>query len=212
MFFGNLRSIEFVKTYLVDFVNAESDEDRYQTFNNIIEKGIEFLTNKKPVFSEKINPKTDKKAIAHIQNIILKILRIALIDGEFKKLYPEADNGDLKETELEKYIHDLYSGQNHSEFFRWRGKGESFKYLDWFKDESVFTKCEYIIIINVLLELFKSDDWYFIEYGNGYEYFSFCPKCGKFFYKQRKDQVYCSERCRKNDKSMRYRKKLKDGT
>lgn len=206
MIFDEQRCIDFVRAYLVDFVNAESDEDKYQAFNNIVEKGIEFLTNKKSEFSEKINPKTDKTAIAHTHNIIVKILKIALIDGEFKKLYPEADNGELKETELEKYIHDLYSGQNHSEFFRWRGKGESFKFLDWFKDESVFTKCEYIIIINVLFELFKSVYTNEIENEIGYQYFSFCPKCGKFFYKKRKDQVYCSDKCRSADGTRRFRK------
>lgn len=48
-----------------------------------------------------------------------------------------------------------------------------------------------------------------ITKGIGFKFFNICPKCGKFFYKKRKDQVFCSEKCREAEHQKRYRIKNK---
>ena len=67
-----------------------------------------------------------------------------------------------------------------------------------------------------MIDLFRSDV-YDIEpdekinysFAIGYTFFAVCPKCEKFFYRKRKDQVYCSDKCRIADGVSRFRKKEK---
>ena len=211
------RLIDFVRLYLVDFINAESDDSLIGSFERIAFNGIKFLTDGRLdySFTEKkdlINPDSDSdlNTIEYIQSILLKMLRIALIDDEFKKLYPEVKNITLDQTELEKYLHDLFAKEGHTDFYRWRGKGQTYILPRFFTGEDFYSECEYMII-TVFYELFESQS--FFEHGTvdaiGYQYFSFCPKCGKFFYKKRKDQVYCSEICRNNSSQDRHRKRIK---
>lgn len=197
------RFIDFVRLYLVDFINAESENEQCSLFDRKVIYGIRFLTtNITDYYLDMLNPESTN-TIGHIHSILLKMLRIALIDGEFKKLYPEANNRSLVETELEKYISELFRKEENKDCFKWRGKGETYILPNFFTQQDVYSECEYLII-RALYTLFES------QYGDnaiGYQYFSFCPKCGKFFYKKRKDQVYCSERCRSTDGTRRFRKK-----
>ena len=206
MLHNQQKNIDFVRLYLVDFINSKTDEERLSNLKNIVYKGRESFTNYiRDSVVGKLIIVLDNKYAEHLQSIILKMLRIALIDGEFKKLYPEVDNDSIEETELEKYICELFETEKPKDFIRWRGKKETYVVPDSFTSINIQKEFEYEII-KKLFDLFESDE---TAEAIGYQYFSFCPKCGKFFYKKRKDQVYCSERCRNNDKSMRYREKKK---
>lgn len=210
---NNDNLIEFVRKFLVDFVNAESEEEKYNHFREITESGLSCLTKGRLSISGAFESlpneydyedyRYDFDEINRIHSIILKMLRIALIDDEFKKLYPEANKKTIEETDLEEYIRDLFVNGEHTETFRWRGKGKTYILPERVEKDYIYDELEYIII-KTLFDLFESDD---LADAIGYQYFSFCPKCGKFFYKKRKDQVYCSESCRSTDGTRRFRKK-----
>lgn len=203
MLHNQQQYIDFVRLYLVDFINSKTDEERLSNFDKAINEGLIFLSSgiSGRSFKEGMLPSNcEVEEIRHIQSIVLKMLRIALIDDEFKKLYPEVDNDSIDETGLEKYIHDLFIRYKFPESYRWRGRGKNYV-SNLSVTSSYIIKSSEHMIVSILFNLFESNE---TAEASGYQYFSFCPKCGKFFYKKRKDQVYCSERCRAAESSLRH--------
>ena len=215
------KSIEFVKRFLIPFVNAKSDKEKLESFENIAKDGIAFLMDRpklKIVIADNANLKLVSEKIKQTHEIILKMLRIALIDGEFAKLYPEYTcnkSMDLfeKYTDLEIYLKNtLIQDYYNKSILIWRDKGLRTRLLKDLDYKELYQTIE-SIIIDLLVENFQSefdfsDDDKTID-AIGYKYFAICPKCGKFFYKKRKDMIFDSEKCRLAQSQKRFRIKNK---
>lgn len=217
---NNDKSIEFVKRFLIPFVNAKSDKEKLESFENIAKDGITFLMDRpklKIVIADNANLKLVSEKINQTHEIILKMLRIALVDGEFEKLYPEkinnynADYWEL--TDLEKYIVETLE-ENYKEFIQyWRGKGLTFPMFQNHKIGNIYSFIEEKLI-RLLILLFESSGTITKDKNEpdtytaiGYKYFAICPKCGKFFYKKRKDMIFDSEKCSNAEHQKRHRKR-----
>lgn len=220
---SNLKNnIEFVKLFLMPFINSK-DQDRVSTFENMYIDGLVFLNanlNNKELFEYASKEDKYLDNINQLHSFIYKMLSIALIDTSYKKYYPEetinAKNDKiLKMNDFEESIKMTLTKLDNSLMCRWRGRGDCYT-QSFFKnaDYNIFDEIK-TVLINILVVLFESRDMnsdYAAE-GTieqiGYLYFAFCQKCGKFFYKKREDQVFCSKKCKNAAASQKYRDKSK---
>ena len=218
---NNDKSIEFVKRFLIPFVNAKTDKEKLESFREIVKNGIGFLRNKDYMLDESVTQKLDIEQINIIHTRILKMLRIALVNGEFDRLYPEIKDLEIPEefyklNDLELYINKSICYLYQKTFYLWRGRGLNFNTTDAAIFSDVYIGIE-AVIIQLIINLFecelvrnKSDKsknkvLNEVVYAIGYQYFAICPKCGKFFYKKRKDMVFDSEKCRLAESQKRFR-------
>lgn len=228
------QQIEFIKTYLIPFVNAKTDDEKKKYFDDIVKNGIWHLFDETNVIFYSENDKKrcldsltyDSEIVYRIHETVRKMIRIALIDGEFKKIYSEERTLPLP-SDLEKIINESLKYTNISTRLFWRGKGYNCGFSDFFLEIKTknrlykdFIKEVEAKIIKVLVDFFQSgyiaaltrtpqgdiESIPRIYNGIGYQYFNICPKCEKFFYKKRKDQVYCSEKCSNAERQNRHRK------
>lgn len=211
---NNDKSIEFVKRFLIPFVNAKSDKEKLESFENIAREGISFLLDKPNLtIANSIKLDLNIEKVNQIYETITKMLRIALIHGEYHRLYPDTKEfDDIKEFEkpndLELRIKKALKHSIDTYCYLWRGLGLNLAtYTNINLDKDFHLDIE-SIIIELIFDIFESrllikDDKNGIKQAKfaftaaiGYQYFAICPKCGKFFYKKRKDMIFDSEKCR----------------
>ena len=222
MVFDEQHCIEFVKLHLLPFINSKESE-RVEAFEDLYLKGIGFVSRWKQVFEDQnfLDQERKKKdyliKINQLHSFFYKMLSIALIDDAFEKYYPEKlkdlDSFDDM-TDFEKSLKESVEIAIKSSAYQWRGKGSCYTLPFLSSEHPVFDEVK-SVTISILLDLFKSEVYdiepdektFNYSFAIGYTFFAVCPKCGKFFYRKRKDQVYCSDKCRIADGVSRFRRR-----
>lgn len=227
MIYNQKQCIDFVRLYLLPFMNS-TDAERVEAFESLYLKGVAdlnekwkqlFYDNKKENYLDRERKKKDYLTrINHIYSFFYKMLSIALVDNAFEKYYPEKLSNLISfddMTDFEKSLKEGIEIAVKSSAYQWRGRGSCYTLPFLSNEHPVFDEVK-SVTISILMDLFKTDAYDIdpddgklstYSFAIGYTFFAVCPKCGKFFYKKRKDQVYCSDKCRSADGTSRFRKK-----
>lgn len=228
MEFENVSNKELKETlidFILPFVNADPKAavnlfiEFYASDDHIEKERADFLADfgkPMPRSSEiiegirryRLQFRAQAKEIQDLQKMIRSMLTIAIRGkrGESISDIPI----DVVE-EIEDRINKAFERGNPAA--NWRGVGGTYLTYDSNPDLNMLHICSSFIIHDVVkaFEFLPAPGGKPFRAGPGFDWLGLCPNCGIFFEKNRKNQEYCSKRC-KDAKLMRiYRNKKKCG-
>jgi hypothetical protein len=214
IFTDEQHAARWLAKFALPFVNAAPDQLRETAFNAYAQNiskiwrcdGTDEVIEKFDFERYDIYRKTKTEELAALQKLIQTMLYIVLSGKRHEEL-PK----DIKRQveSIEKAIELVATGTKYSH--EWKGKGKAHTLRIAKANDGVISRLKEWLIMaaTMCLYSFSLSDEVEPMKGQGFEKIGMCPKCEIFFEKKRKDQEYCSKRCRDADaaKRMYYRKK-----
>jgi hypothetical protein len=198
-FLSEEQSTEALIKLLLPFINEETGEGIKSSYNKMRE--CPFFSN----LELKFPAQASLKELLDLQDFLKNVMTIALMEKR-KDCFPEPLQNQI--PTIENRINENLDTLNTKAF--WRGQGECYeaKTIQPSKNEvkrfeRFFVRC----ILKCLYSFWIDEENFYI--GKGYEKVGRCPNCEIFFEKKRKNQEYCSEKCRKAAQMRRLRESKK---
>ncbi len=209
------HAARWLAKFALPFVNATPDQLRktasnayaWNTFNGICRCDG---TDKEPPKVDFERNDTYKRVtdqeLTDLQKLVKTMLYIVL-SGKRHEDLPKDVKQQVKE--IEKAIESVFTSTKYN--YEWKGKGKAHTLRKGKKGDGLISRLKewFIVAITTCLYSFSLSDDIEPMKGAGFEKIGMCQKCEIFFEKKRRDQEYCSKRCRDADaaKRMYYRKK-----
>jgi ribosomal protein S27AE len=198
------HAARWLAKFALPFVNSTPDQLRKAAFNAYaqnISKGICRCDGTDEVVEEfdferyDIYKLVTDQELADLQKLIKTMLHIVLSDKTYEELPKDIKR---QRTGIEREIKRIVA-EKPEYTVEWGGKGKAFVLrLAKDEDDKVVSKLEkwFVLAITVCLQSFSMADEIEPVKGEGFEKLGMCPNCGVFFAKKRKDQEYCSVKCK----------------
>lgn len=203
VFTDEQHAARWLAKFALPFVNAAPDQLRETAFNAYAQNiskicrcdGTDEVIEKFDFERYDIYRNVKTEELADLQKLIKTMLYIVLSDKYYEEL-PKDVKRQRKgiEEAIKKIVAEQYKYA-----VEWRGKGKAFalRVAKDSDDKVVPTLKKWLVLaIVACLRSFSMADEIVPMRGQGFDKIGMCPNCGVFFEKNRKDQEYCSFRCK----------------
>jgi len=204
IFTDEQHAARWLAKFALPFVNAAPDQLRETAFNAYAQNiskiwrcdGTDEVIEKFDFERYDIYRKTKTEELAALQKLIQTMLYIVLSDKRYEEL-PKDVKRQVKG--IEKTIKNVFIRIKCC--YEWKGKGQASVLREGKESDGVISRLEEWFVQAITLCLCSvslAPACHEIEpmKGAGFDKLGMCPNCGVFFEKNRKDQEYCSFRCK----------------